>query len=98
MGMKGRWITTLWKIEPSDDTTQTKYNALLQGGNGGSSAFLPGSGAGGGYMGGKERDGTTKGIHFNAVSDGGSSFISGFQSCSTIDSIVFENAKMIVGE
>ncbi|KAK8838186.1 hypothetical protein M9Y10_035604 [Tritrichomonas musculus] len=94
----GRWISMKWEVKPSDDTTQTKGNELLYGGNGGSSDFIPGSGAGGGYMGGHGREGSTKGIHYNAVSDGGSSFISGYRSCKTVNSIVFENANMIVGE
>lgn len=94
----GRWMTTSKKIEPSKDTTQTKGNALLYGGNGGDHSSVPGSGGGGGYWGGKGRGGAPKLSEQYAASDGGSSYISGYKSCVIHEKLNFTDGNMIVGD
>jgi len=72
-------------VKESTNTTQTKGNQFGRGANGDSHEYTPSSGAGGGYYGGVAKSGIETPT-YKAVSESGSSYISGHQSCDSVSS------------
>jgi len=72
-------------IQQSPSTTQISGNQIGQGAGGKAHQYTPSSGAGGGYYGGIARSGIQSPT-YSAVSDSGSSYISGHSSCNSMSS------------
>lgn len=81
---------------PSSRTTQTEGNENGQGSNGATAKHYPSTGGGGGYRGGME--GTASNSDpVGSIADSGSSYISGYQGCTSHPEIKFDSGKMEVG-
>ncbi|KAI5499027.1 glycine-rich protein family, partial [Trichomonas vaginalis G3] len=85
--LTGYKVQSLYKKDfVKSDTTQTSGYKLGQGQDGQNYINVPPSGAGGGYYGGKAGELEPLNAKFyRAVSSSGSSFISGYEGCNSVD-------------
>ena len=73
-------------ISSSTNTfTSSPEGSFGVGENGRSHSSVPSSGAGGGYFGGKASDGIGGGNYYKAVSSSGTSYVSGFPGCTSVN-------------
>lgn len=95
-GAPGGGLTGYNSYGPSARTNQNGGNQNGQGSSGNTAKYYPSSGGGGGYRGGLE------GVASNsdpvgAVSDSGSSYISGFEGCTPNPEIIMDSGVMTPG-
>lgn len=95
-GAPGGDLTGYNYYGPSQRTTQTLGGINGQGSDGNTAKSYPSSGGGGGYRGGAEGF-PSESDPIGAVSDSGSSYISGYPGCAPYPNITFEYPQMSVG-
>lgn len=95
-GAPGGNLTGFNSNGPSDRTTQTSGNENGIGSGGNNAKWFPSSGAGGGYRGGSGGYASDSNAAI-AVSDSGSSYISGFPGCSNHPEILLDSGEMQIG-
>lgn len=95
-GAPGGELTGYNAFGPSPNTNQVSGYIPGQGSNGNNAKYFPSSGAGGGYIGGFGALGSDLNPLF-AVSDSGSSYISGFEGCAINPQMTLDSGVMKAG-
>lgn len=95
-GAPGGNLTGFNSYGPSDRTTQTSGNENGIGSGGNNAKWFPSSGAGGGYRGGSGGYASDSNAAV-AVSDSGSSYISGFPGCKNHPEVLLDSGEMQIG-